>query len=122
VVVDDEEPCRELLVARVRMSGHVPRAFDSPFAALLAIGEQVPDVVVTDFNMPGLDGLELSRRIRDAGWRPRPYIILTSATVELDDSARVRHAGADAFVPKSISLNGFEAALRAAGRALCGCV
>jgi len=120
VVVDDEEPSRELLVARVRMAGHIPRAFHSAFAALLAIGEQVPDVVVTDFNMPGMDGLELARRIRDAGWRPRPYIIVTSATVALDDSTRVRHAGADVFVPKSISLNGFEAALRVAGRAVCG--
>ena len=118
LVVDDEAPSLELLVARVRMAGVMPRAFSSPYDALVAVGERVPDVVVTDYNMPGLDGLELAARIRAAGWAPRPFIIVTSASVELSSTSQIRISGADAFVPKSISFRGFEAELLAAQRAL----
>ena len=109
VVVDDEAPSRDLLMARLRAAGYRPRAFATAFAALLELSERVPDILISDVNMPGMDGLALARQVRANGWTPRPYVIITSASGERDVPGAALAAGADAFVPKSASIAGFEA-------------
>ena len=118
VVVDDEAPSRDLLMVRLRAAGYRPRAFATAFAALLDISERVPDILISDVNMPGMDGLALARQVRANGWSARPYIIITSASGERDVPAAAMTAGADAFVPKSASVAGFEAELRRATTAI----
>jgi CheY-like chemotaxis protein len=118
VVVDDELPSRDLLMVRARTAGYRPRAFATAFAALRDFDERVPDILISDVNMPGMDGLDLVRQVRANGWTSRPYIIITSASGERGVSDAALAAGADAFVPKSASIAGFAAQLQRASEAI----
>jgi len=78
------------------------RAFDSR-----------PDVVVTDLNIPGIDGFELTRRLkRDARTRDVPVLAVTGYAAFASDPERARRAGCDAVLSKPCSPEDLEAAIR----------
>jgi two-component system CheB/CheR fusion protein len=89
LVVEDHLACAEGLAAVLRMSGHQAEvAADGP-AALAAARARPPDVVLTDLNLPGMDGFEVAERLRGA-LRKRPlFIALTGYD---DDATRQRSA------------------------------
>jgi two-component system, NtrC family, response regulator PilR len=64
LVVDDELSVREVLSILLSRDGYTVRTAPSAEAALTAVGVEWPDLVVTDLNMPGLDGLELLRLLK----------------------------------------------------------
>lgn len=105
-------------MVRARSAGYRPRAYVTAVAALRDFSDHVPDILISDVNMPGMDGLALTRQVRANGWTSRPYIIITSASVERGVPSAALAAGADAYVPKSASIAGFEAELRRAGAAI----
>ena len=70
-------------------------------AALECLTVHAPDLVVTDLNMPVMDGLELLRRLRDNGHHDLPAIVLTARS---DQRAAAAAAGADAFLVKTVPL------------------
>ena len=93
LVVDDEPDQRALLRRIFERAGHEVRDAGNGTAALEAVCESVPDLVVTDMMMPVMDGPELIRQLRaDPAWAGIP--ILAAST----DSHLA--AGADAVVPK----------------------
>jgi CheY-like chemotaxis protein len=103
LVVDDQDDERELLAAILSYRGaHVVTA-DSVPAALRAIEEWHPDLLVSDIAMPGEDGYVLLRRIRELGTPGRllPAIALT-AHAGVQDQARALAAGFQAYLPKPI--------------------
>jgi CheY-like chemotaxis protein len=118
VVVDDDVMGRDLLMVRLRAAGYRPRAFATAFAALRDLSEREPDILISDVNMPGMDGFTLARQVRAKGLTPSPYIIVTSASSERDVPRAALAAGADAFVSKSVSTAGFEDELRRARAAI----
>ena len=78
------------------------RAFDSR-----------PDVVVTDLNIPGIDGFELTRRLkRDARTRDVPVLAVTGYAAFASDPERARRAGCDAVLSKPCSPEDLESAIR----------
>jgi CheY-like chemotaxis protein len=78
------------------------RAFDVP-----------PDVVVTDLNIPGIDGFELTRRLKqDPRTHDVPVLAVTGYAAFASDPARTRRAGCDAVLPKPCSPEDLEAAIR----------
>lgn len=78
------------------------RAFDSP-----------PHVVVTDLNIPGIDGFELTRRLRDdVRTRDIPVVAVTGYAAFASDPERARRAGCDAVLSKPCSPEDLEAAIR----------
>jgi PAS domain S-box-containing protein len=79
VLVDDEVESRRLLNAVLRAAGANVQPFDSANAALLAIDERRPDVVVTDIAMPVIDGYALTRALRERDYGEKLKIVALSA-------------------------------------------
>lgn len=78
------------------------RAFEGP-----------PDVVVTDLNIPGIDGFELTRRLKqDPRTRDVPVLAVTGYAAFASDPARARRAGCDAVLPKPCTPDDLETAIR----------
>jgi CheY-like chemotaxis protein len=79
LIIDDEPDGCEVVAAYLAKAGHVVRCVASGGAALVAMGEQVPDAILLDVRMPSMDGLELlavMRRYRR--WYAVPIALLTA--------------------------------------------
>src|SRR5690242_330418 len=102
LVVDDEPTIAEVVARYLQRAGYDARiAGDGPSAVELA-RTQRPDLVVLDLMLPGLDGLEVMRRIRD-GDRDRVAVILLTAKGEESDRVIGLRLGADDYVVKPFS-------------------
>ena len=112
LVVDDERAVRESLRRALELEGYEIELADDGVAALDTLetsGE--PDAMILDVLMPGLDGLEVARRLRRGGSR-LPILMLT-ARVEVDDRVAGLDAGADDYVTKPFALEELLARVRA---------
>jgi len=102
-VIDDDQVVRRLAQAILRRGGHQVVALDNGQAALDALEQSTPDLVITDLMMPRMDGLELVRRIRaEARWAALPIVVLTARGTSAD-LRRVTEAKADRFLTKPFS-------------------
>ncbi|MFF4269519.1 response regulator transcription factor [Streptomyces sp. NPDC001536] len=100
LVVDDDPTVAEVVAGYLDRAGYtVDRADDGPTALTRAAAHR-PDLVVLDLMLPGMDGLEVCRRMRDHG--PVPVIMLTARGDE-DDRILGLEVGADDYVTKPFS-------------------
>ena len=100
LVVDDDPHIRQLLVFALAKVGLETREAADGEAALAAVAERAPDLVVLDINMPRLDGLEVCRRLRAQG--DLPILFLSSRDDEIDRVLGIE-LGADDYVVKPFS-------------------
>src|SRR5215207_2898884 len=102
LVVDDEPTIGEVVSAYLRRAGYETRvAADGP-SALAAVAEGSPDLIVLDLMLPGVDGLEVMRRVRERTDRTSAVILLTAKGEESDRVIGLR-LGADDYVVKPFS-------------------
>lgn len=102
MVVDDEPTIRELIGRYLEQAGYrTGLAADGP-AALAMSAERAPDLVVLDIMLPGIDGLEVMRRLRE-GPGPAPAVILLTARGEESDRIVGLRRGADDYIAKPFS-------------------
>jgi two-component system, chemotaxis family, sensor kinase CheA len=100
LVVDDTTVVRELERSILEEAGYRVRTAGDGREALAALAGELPDLVVTDVDMPNLDGLELTRAIRaDRALAGLPVVVVTSKAAEAD-RLRAMEAGADAYLRK----------------------
>ena len=100
LVVDDEPTVREVVAGYLRRDGHtVSEAADGP-AALELLESEPPDLVVLDMMLPGINGLDILRRIRQLGDMP---VIMLTARAEESDRVAGLELGADDYVVKPFS-------------------
>lgn len=113
LVVDDEEPIQELLKFNLEKEGYtVLMAFDGP-SALKTIEEKLPDLVILDVMLPGMDGLEVCNQLRqDSKVRDIPVIMLTAKVEEIDKVLGLE-LGADDYLTKPFSPRELLARIRA---------
>jgi len=111
LVVDDERAVRESLRRALELEGYEIELADDGLAALAALEGDEPDAMILDVLMPGLDGLEVARRVRREGSR-LPILMLT-ARVEVDDRVAGLDAGADDYLTKPFALEELLARVRA---------
>jgi two-component system phosphate regulon response regulator PhoB len=113
LVVDDEAAIRDMIqYALERAKMNVLTAADAQ-QALVQISEQRPDIILLDWMMPGVSGVELTRRLRrDAFTEDIPIIMLT-AKVSEDDKVAGLEAGTDDYVIKPFSPRELLARIRA---------
>ena len=109
LVVDDDVTVREVVVSYLRAAGHAVLEAADGAAGLRAMRSDPADLVVLDLMMPGIDGLEVCRRLRATG--DVPIIMLTALGAEVD---RVDDYVTKPFSPRELVLR-VEALLRRAG-------
>jgi DNA-binding response OmpR family regulator len=116
LIVEDDAPLRALLQERLAAEGYTVEAVATGEEALQALEARPPDLVVLDLMLPGMDGLEVCRRLRAR--HPAVYVLmLTARSSELDRVVGLE-VGADDYVTKPFSLNELVARVRAGLRRL----
>jgi CheY-like chemotaxis protein len=101
LLVDDEHVVRHVLAAVLTHEGFVVDEAGDGQEALTCLNEREPDVVVTDLQMPRLDGRELCRQMKDnPATRRIPIILVTSSSI---DSRDVGAIGCDVLIAKPVS-------------------
>lgn len=111
LVVDDEPNIVELLSASLRFAGFEVHTADDGAQALRQVEAVAPDLVILDVMMPGLDGFEVVRRMRQDGHRC-PVLFLTARDA-VEDRVTGLTLGADDYVTKPFSLGEVVARIRA---------
>jgi DNA-binding response OmpR family regulator len=101
MVVDDDDTVASVVVSYLHRAGHSTRRIGDGAAALDAVAAQQPDLMVLDLMLPGVDGLEVCRRVR-AEW-PRLPVVMLTALAEPDDRIAGLELGADDYVTKPFS-------------------
>lgn len=120
LVVDDEEAIRDMLAMALEQAGFCVRGAEDAQQAQALLEELPPDLIVLDWMMPGLSGVEWAKRLRrDERYREIP-IILVTARGEEEDKIRGLETGADDYITKPFSPRELaarvKAVLRRAGR------
>jgi DNA-binding response OmpR family regulator len=100
LVVDDEQSISEVVSLYLTRSGYEVKVVHDGRAALQALTQQKPDLVVLDLMLPGIDGWEITRRLRAEGNTP---IIMLTARKEESDRILGLEMGADDYVVKPFS-------------------
>src|SRR5215218_6432209 len=112
LVVDDERAVRESLRRALELEGYeIELAGDGSEALNRLESSEEPDAMILDILMPGVDGLEVCRRIRATGSK-LPVLMLTART-EVEDRVAGLDAGADDYVTKPFALEELLARVRA---------
>ncbi|MEO5774723.1 MAG: response regulator [Sphingomicrobium sp.] len=105
LVVDDMEANRALLSRRLERSDYSVLSADSGRAALQMVAQALPDIILLDYMMPHMSGIEVLRELRsDVRTRDVPVIMVT-ARVESSATIEALEAGADDYVTKPIDFD-----------------
>jgi len=99
-LVDDDRNILTSVSIALQQEGFVTRVYTDPETALKALSDTLPDLGVFDIKMPGMDGMELLRRLRE--FSSVPVIFLTSKDDELDEALGLA-MGADDYISKPFS-------------------
>jgi len=102
LVVDDEPTIGDVVTRYLQRAGYTTRLAVDGATAVTAAATERPDLVVLDLMLPGIDGLEVMRRIREQDQRRMPIILLTAKGEENDRIIGLR-LGADDYVVKPFS-------------------
>ena len=113
LVVEDEPGIQEVLKFNLGLHGHHITLASSGEEALAALGGALPDMILLDWMLPGMSGIELARRMRqDARLKNVPIIMLTARTEEADKVMGLE-TGADDYLTKPFSPKELNARIKA---------
>ena len=116
LVVEDEEAIRDMLVLALEQAGLTVMAVATAEQALQTLAESMTDLLLLDWMLPGISGIELARRLKnDASYKELPIILLT-ARGEEEDKIRGLEIGADDYVTKPFSPKELVARIKAVMR------
>src|SRR4029077_16158468 len=108
-----EPQMRRFLRASLSTTGHKLVEAGTGKEGLAAASEHSPDVILLDLGLPDMDGLEVTKRLRE--WTRTPIIVLSARDKE-DDKVAALDAGADDYLTKPFSLQELLARIRVAER------
>ena len=101
LLIDDDASLLDVLALAFEDSGHEVLTAPDGLAGWRLLDRERPELIVSDVNMPGLDGFSLARRMREAG-DETPLVLLTSRDSEIDEALGLE-LGADDYVVKPFS-------------------
>lgn len=116
LVVDDEAAIREMIQFALEKSGMGVHTAANAHEALIRINESRPDIILLDWMMPGVSGIELVRRLRKDPFTEDIPVIMLTAKVTEDDKVAGLEAGTDDYVVKPFSPRELMARIRAVTR------
>src|SRR5580765_1383982 len=118
LVVDDEVNARTALTELLRDEGYVVDAAADGFKALGKIADFAPDLILTDLKMPGMDGIQLLGKIREAD--PELPVVMMTAFGEVETAVGAMRAGARDYLSKPVNVGELQVivAREMAGRRL----
>jgi CheY-like chemotaxis protein len=99
LVIDDDQELREALVIELRESGYDVRGVATGEEGLAVAAEWRPTLVLCDIGLPGMNGYQIARRLRDLDLQPLQLVALTGRGTE-EDEEQARDAGFDLHVVK----------------------
>jgi two-component system alkaline phosphatase synthesis response regulator PhoP len=103
LVIEDEKDIRELITYNLSKEGYNARGAADGTKALLAIGAHIPDLIVLDLMLPGIDGLDLCRQLKANENTAQIPIIMVTAKGEEEDIIKGLEMGADDYITKPFS-------------------
>lgn len=112
VVVDDEPTIRVLVGNLLEEEGHEVRCATDGEHALGMIAEQLPDLIVLDLAMPGMDGWKLLEELYHRGIRRRVRVVIVSANLDNDAMDRGRERDVAHFLQKPFDIDALLALVR----------
>ena len=112
LIVEDNE--KNLKLARDVLKFHGFRVIEAPDGetGVRLAGEQLPELILMDIQLPGIDGIEALRRIRADDRTKRIPAVALTASVMSGDRERFDQAGFDGFISKPIDVKAFPAQVR----------
>lgn len=116
LVADDDPVIRALVRAVLESLGYEPELVEDGASAWRRYGELRPHLVLLDIDMPGMNGLDVCRRIRDADPQRETFIVVVTGHDGPDDLTKVLDAGADDYITKPTTPDNLRARLRIAER------
>jgi two-component system response regulator MprA len=111
LVVDDDRGVRDALRRALTLGGYEVDAVEDGRQALARLSTSAPDAVVLDIGLPEIDGIEVTRRLREAG--DRTPILMLTARDAVADRIDGLDAGADDYLVKPFDLGELKARIRA---------
>lgn len=109
LLTDDNEDIVELVKLVLAKSGYRVETAPDGNAAVSRCMQDPPDLVIMDLNMPGMNGFDATRRLREQGYT-RPIVILTASESDADRK-RAKECGADAYILKTLNMDDVERVL-----------
>lgn len=102
--VDDESTIREIEIYTLEQMDHEARGFSDGISMLEALKREIPDLIILDIMMPGMDGTEVLRQLRSIDeYKNIPVIMATAKGTEMDKIAGL-NLGADDYLVKPFSM------------------
>jgi PleD family two-component response regulator len=116
LVIDDSMVVRELIAQYLEDGGYILETAANGEAAWAIICQSPPDLIISDWSMPGLSGIELCRRVKSDPSLQHIYFLMLTAREDASDRVLGLDTGADEFISKPINAEELRARIRAALR------
>ena len=116
LIAEDEKPVEELLQYNLEREGYECGAAEDGEEAMIQVEERVPDLILLDWMLPKVSGIEVCRRVRNGSDTANVPIIMLTARTEESDRIRGLDTGADDYVTKPFSTTEVVARIRAVMR------
>ena len=113
LVVEDEPSIHELISINLEMAGYRVIGAESAEQASSLIQDELPDLALLDWMLPGISGVELARKLRSETRTKELPIIMLTARGEEEDKLRGLETGADDYITKPFSVRELEARIKA---------
>ena len=114
LLADDDDAMRALLEAVLQLSGHEVETHENGRTAWESFQKHPAEMIVLDWHMPEMDGLELCERVRAHATGDRTYLLMITARAKPEDLEKVLDVGADDYLPKPVTPADVLARLRIA--------
>ncbi|MDG4555049.1 MAG: phosphate regulon transcriptional regulator PhoB [Candidatus Competibacter sp.] len=113
LIVEDEQPIREMITFALAGVGYEVREAADARQAQAAISERLPDLILLDWMLPGISGIDFARRLKKEDLTRELPIIMLTARAEEEDKVQGLESGADDYVTKPFSPRELVARIRA---------